>query len=162
MTGVWWCRRGELATGLYPRTRTGIITPPPNKFNALTAPPTVTIKNRRSPLRTARILLLAPPLGRPSSWRPDGGVGAVERVAPVGRRLKARRGLAERIVSLRGRPVSRPDPDRRELPLATPGTALQARAEIARAVRKGRFPSARRGPLNRERVKTPRPERLIG
>jgi len=58
--------------------------------------------------------------------------------------------------------VMKPDPDRRELPLATPGQALQARAEIARAVRKGRFPSARRGLLNRERVKTPRPERLIG
>jgi hypothetical protein len=95
-----------------------------------------------------RILVLAPPLGRPSSWRPDGRRG----------RLSGRRSSG----SLRRRPSR---PIQHGLP-ETSGRkaggggrqAPQARAEIARAVRRGRFPLRPPEASHRERVKTPRPE----
>jgi hypothetical protein len=107
------------ATALVASSAHGILSPrsggdrtgsAPNKFNALTAATTVTMQNRRITPQTGRIMRLAPPLGRPSSWRPDGWwgrlYGATGRTNVRAGVLKVRTGDVN--LSIGGRPSPRP------------------------------------------------------
>ena len=112
-----------------------------------------------SPLQTPRIITLAPPRGRPSSWRPDGRCGAVEREASVGRCRGAHRAGRRNVGVLRrgfGRSGPHDGPRGRKTKRTRRGLKSLARsggfADLPPAILQVRM-----GPPS-ERVKNPRSE----